>query len=968
MNEDGTIKFGKDGVITEVESADAEVSIGNDLTKGGKYYIELSDIPADFYGVQRIYFTVNEEGKPVLDTTAFGTVESGLLTITLYSSTSPVNGSVVLEVVKDDATGGPIASAAFVVKDKDGNVLKNDAAEDPSCYIQYAGVPVCLTGLPAGEYLLSQISTEAGYKIADDQLFTVAADTSNPVVVKNAAMAGLNTLNVTAQAFCNNVLLTAEKAGEAMETEFYAALFADKDLKKRVSAVTAINFEQGKTVSVQSAFGGLEEGSYYLAPTNEFGEVLEEKQYQIADNAGTVLAEITFKAGETAAQNAVINYQYVANATENTYPNGDFSYLAERSLTKKLLNGDGSERVGGENDEFTVDLYEDVERTKAAGAAPVVFNMSGVAVKEEKIQVKMTAGIADLYLTEKDKDGQVIGADANKSQYTVSYTPDNTGKVAVICGTPASAEILNQMNNSVVKLALRDTSGKYVSGVTMVVKDSNGQVAYDNGKALVFTSGETDYVLQDVLTPGQTYYLSQVSAASGYGPAADVAFKVKEGGETVVEMVCHAAKSTSYSVTVAKQVYCGENQVYAQDTTNKEHAAKGRYTFYVALFADSAYQQKVSNVQKITVKGLNGSTTFKNLEKDATYYVSETDKYGVPLVSDDNRTIRYAAGGKVTMSSQSRTSVIQNIYNSLPAGYRHTARLTVTKNVVKAAGEEVNVTDTFYAGIFRKSDYSDTPTVVKLDLKAATSAYTTLRILLPNSGEQTYYFAEVNSDGSRVQEDSFAYEIEIDNPSLKVTSGSSASVTITNREKSSKVTLYLTKKVYQGTAQKAVNETFYAGLFKDKNFTELYTNPVPLKLENKSELTLKLSLNLGTTSDATIYIAEVDQNGRVIKNERDFGYEIKMVNSNAAFTKQTREIQTILLNSVYGSVTNKDWNDIIHSDGNYMGSDGVISGNGELGEAAQTGDETPIALYASLMGVAILLIVALVVLKTRRKK
>ena len=908
-------------------------------------------------------------GKPVLDSTAFGTVESGLLTITLYSSKITVNGSVILKVVKDDIAESPITSAAFVVKDKDGNVLKNVESEDPSCYIQYTGVPIRLTGLPAGEYLLSQISTETGYKIAEDQPFTVVADTSSELVVKNAAMAGLNTLNVTAQAFCNNVLLTAEKAGEAMETEYYAALFADKDLKQRVSAVTALNFEQGKTASVQSVFGGLEKGSYYLAPTNEFGEILEVKQYQIVDNAGAVLSELIFKDGETAAQNAVINYQYVADATENTYPDGDFSYLADLTLTKKLLNGDGSERIGEESDEFTVDLYQDAERTKKIEAAPVVFKMSGIAAKEQKIQVKMTAGTADLYLTEKDKDGQIIGADANnKSQYTVSYAPDNTGKITVICGTPVSAEILNQMNNSVVKLALRDTSGKYVPGVTMVVKDSNGQVAYDNGKALVFTSGETDHVLQDVLTPGQTYYLSQVSAASGYGPAADVAFKVKEHGETVVEMVCHAAKSTSYSVTVAKQVYCGENQVYAQDTTNKEHAAKGRYTFYVALFADSAYQQKVSNVQKITVKGLNGSTTFKNLEKNATYYVSETDQYGVPLVSDNNRTIRYAAGGKVTMSSQSRTSVIQNIYKNLPAGYRHTARLTVTKNVVKASGEEVNVTDTFYAGIFRKADYSDTPTIVKLDLKAATSAYTTLRILLPNSGEQTYYFAEVNADGSRVQEDSFAYEIEIDNPSMKVTSGSSASVTITNREKSSKVTLYLTKKVYQGTAQKAVNETFYAGLFKDKNFTELYTKPVPLKLENKSEVTLKLSLNLGTTSDATIYIAEVDQNGRVIKNERDFGYEIKMVNSNAAFTKQTREIQTILLNSVYGSVTNKDWNDILHSDDNYMGSDGVVSGNGELGEAAQTGDETPIALYASLMGVAILLIVILVVLKTRRKK
>jgi LPXTG-motif cell wall-anchored protein len=287
--------------------------------------------------------------------------------------------------------------------------------------------------------------------------------------------------------------------------------------------------------------------------------------------------------------------------------------------------------------------------------------------------------------------------------------------------------------------------------------------------------------------------------------------------------------------------------------------------------------------------------------------------------------------------------------------------------VTDTSGAAKKVSDTFYAGIFRKADYSDTPTVIKLELSDASSAYVSRRILLPSSGETTYYIAEVNADGTRINEDTFGYTASIDKATLKVTSGDEASVTLTNQEKSSKVTLYLTKKVYQGTTQKTVNETFYVGLFKDANFTQLYTKPITLNLNGKSELTLKLSLNLGTASKANIYIAEVDKDGNVIKDEASFGYEIKLVNSTAAFTQETREVQTILINSVYGTVTQDDWNQILSSDGNNIAGSGYVSGNGELGTAAQTGDETPIALYVGLMAAAVILILILLVIMRKRR-
>ena len=60
------------------------------------------------------------------------------------------------------------------------------------------------------------------------------------------------------------------------------------------------------------------------------------------------------------------------------------------------------------------------------------------------------------------------------------------------------------------------------------------------------------------------------------------------------------------------QVYVGDAQVYAKDTTSGTYAKEKRYTYYAALFADKARTQKVSDVKEITVSGLSGSASFSS--------------------------------------------------------------------------------------------------------------------------------------------------------------------------------------------------------------------------------------------------------------------------------------------------------------------------------------------------------------------
>ncbi|MCC8066980.1 MAG: prealbumin-like fold domain-containing protein [Clostridiales bacterium] len=781
------------------------------------------------------------------------------------------------------------------------------------------------------------LAAEAGASAAASEAEVLTAATESETGDENLTNVTQDrSVTVSAQVLYGETLLTAET-----EVTYYAALFTGTGTEQTiVSDVKALTFAAGDTASGSITFDSLAAGTYYVAATDEAGNLL-----QTTKTLSAPITEVTLAEADT-SKSAVLQYLYTA-----AWPEDAFSYPVKLSVTLNVLDRDGKALTGKEK--FYANIYSDADKTTLVNTSPITFSMAGNSTKTKTYTLKATKPQQTFYIAETDSSGAAVVGGENGFAYVVSY--DASDAVTIKCGdTEAAVTIQNKLNDSTIKIRVEDAStGKLLSGATLAVKDSSGniyEVEAAGGKT--FASGATELVWTNALTDGETYYLTEITAPTGYTPIPDVSFTVVRGCTTEVVLQNTQTVSTSYALTAAKEVYVGEYQVYAYSTSG----TSGNYTFYAALFSDAARTKKVSDVMSMQVSGFTGSVTFSNLTQGGVYYLAETDEYGIVQSSTDALTIRYTNSGEVKMSQTTQSMVIQNVYASLPSGYRYTGTLTFTLNVTDSSGTAEAVTDTFYAGIFRSADYSDTPTVVQLNLQNASTVTVRRRILLSGENDTTYYIAEVDSAGNRITDDSdFSYTVTVDSPTVTITKGSNQTVTITNKAKTTKATLYITKRVYDGSSLLAVSETFYAGLFKDAELTELYADPIALNLENESEKTLKLTLNLGSASGVTVYIAEVDKDGNVIEDQSSFGYQIKIVNATAEFTQDNLEIQTVLLNSVYGTSSDDDWDDIMYStssdlfdDDSYysMDDNGYISGDDD---SVQTGDNTPLAAWLLLL-------------------
>ena len=996
---DGAVVFEKNQVVVSSTWAADDTSvhkIGSSITCEGKYYIEVSDVPEGYLAGVRLRFAVDNQGKVVFgsDVEEWNAGQN-LLRYVLYAE----DGENTVTSTKITLTDGTkaLSGAEFLVKDSKGEILMDDSGR-PEYYISVVKGKALLEGLAAGSYYLSQIKAPEGYLASEDVEFTVKeGETGQVAVVNQPVPENSNTLSVTMETIFQDTQLTAEKNSTS-----YMALFLDEELTRRVTDVRTLTQKKDKASSEEVIFAGLEtDKKYYLSETDEYGIPLGNLEgsktklpylvsfVETSDGESQSVSAVKFDKNNTGEGQTK---SLTMRRTYKSYPEKLFSYRAKMKLSLRMH--DAKKNAKAVTDTFYITLYRDAEHTVKL-AKPVEISLKNQSSLALSLSFKMTVGSAVYYALETDKNGNALENGNDNYDFAVSFldtvTKEEDGSVKVECGQTAGLTVTNTLSKSVVKMKVTDQEGSLLSGAELVIKNSLGKVLSVN-KVVKFHSEKKEIVWTGILPEGK-YYLSEVKAPDGYLPAPDVEFTVESGREAEAVLVNQKAAAGG-TIVAGIQFYAGQDLLYAQDTTNGQYASEGRYTRYAALFSDEARTQKVTDVKPLTVSGFTGLVKFEYLKNGTAYYMAETDQYGQVLTTSRfGGVISYTNGGKVSSGSADGQIVVKETFDSLPAGFRYTARLTLEKRVVDSSGNPRAVIGSFYIGIFRSADYSDTPTVIRLDLNNTSSASVTKRVLLSGENNVTYYIAEVDQSGKRISESSdFAYTVSIDNPQLTLTKSADVKATVTNKDKISKVSLYLTKRVYDGDSPKRVTETFYAGLFKDPEFTQLYTDPIPMKLENSSTVTLKLSLNLGKASEATIYVAEVDKDGKIVTSGESFGYDVKMINAAAAFNQERTEIQTILLNSVYGTSTDDDWNSIISDNENEIGWDGSGSGSGSgsgygyygnisdnggysgtwgtsggYTESVQTGDTTPWALYLMMLFASGLLFLTAVV-KRRRKE
>lgn len=188
----------------------------------------------------------------------------------------------------------------------------------------------------------------------------------------------------------------------------------------------------------------------------------------------------------------------------------------------------------------------------------------------------------------------------------------------------------------------------------------------------------------------------------------------------------------------------------------------------------------------------------------------------------------------------------------------------------------------------------------------------------------------------------------------------------------------ITKNVVDANGNaKNTNETFYAGIFTDADFTTLAANVsqniVPLEMAGGSETSVEVELSILKTESATLYIAEVDAEGNLVDDDENFAYDVSVdseeitlnaENQNAAVTIVNTEIEP---EQVTPTPTQEDDTTPAPAQEDDTTPAPASEGNGTQKTGVKTGDDTPINQFGFLL-ICSVACIALIIGKRKREK
>lgn len=379
----------------------------------GMYRLIETAAPAGYFlDSTPVYFEIKAEGLVQARGASFTAVEGTVEQLTV------VNRPTRTLVDKVNEKGESLPGAYFVVKNADGTGVVDENGQ-PRFWISTTGEgPITLKGLPPGDYLLCEVFSPAGYKVAPDVPFTVSPDIDavNTVsMVDEEEKPTQDTLHITKR------LVDVE--GDTLspiEDTFYVALFSDEERTVRVSDVKALHFVGAS--STTAVFENLEPNTtYYVGETDPFGTVTF-----IGDSNGTAY-EPTYPDGyEVRLTNTKLDDTVVIENVFYGIPDG-YYVAGELTVTKKtLLNGGDYPRKG----KFYAGIFLDPALTQLIdenGVLELPMGGGSTASVTREVAIGQTIGSSTTYyVAETDKNGVPLNPD-EVTEYVITVEAGGSG-------------------------------------------------------------------------------------------------------------------------------------------------------------------------------------------------------------------------------------------------------------------------------------------------------------------------------------------------------------------------------------------------------------------------------------------------------------------------------------------------------------------------------------------------------------
>ena len=928
------------------------------LTSGQKYYLVETKAPDGYTIADPVEFTLNDDGEVVVNDKV---VENGQITMKDIQTSVTISKKAI---TGEDSIGG----AKLQILDSEGKeVVKTWETEDKKEKV--------VTGvLKIGEtYTLHEVTPPAGYANADDIKFVLTDKgeivindkVESAVVMRDAKLQiKVSKKDITdTDELPGAVLQILDKADNSVIAEWTTTnkpvIITEKDCKKPlVAGNTYILHEKTApdgyayakdvefTVHVDSIEGNEQLVTMHdaknvvvvsktdLAGTKE----LPGAKLQILSSDGKTVLESWTSTNEEykVTKKLKAGESYILREIEA--PDG----YAIADDVKFTVNKDGSTTKVVMKDaqtSVTVSKTELTGEKEIAGAKLQILNKNGKVMEEWTSDGKTHAVTAALVADVTYTLHEVSAPAGYRTAKDIEFTVDKTGKTTkvVMKDAPTKASILKT-----------DESGKALSGAQLVVKDSTGK------ELDKWTSDGKAHEITGLLTVGETYTLSEVSAPSGYTVAPDQTFKMEDKDVIEVTMVDYQA-SGSGQITVTKKV------TYANGGDFTDLIAQDD-TFYVNLFTDAAgkYPYKGALPQAIhLVNASAGSVTFSDLAQ-GTYYVYETDANG-NVINLDQQGMHNGSQFMCTVDGGSNTVKLdlkagpkegavnlENVFFDIPTGYSYKGEININKQVLKGT-TQTTTDDTFYAGIFTKGDDG----VYNLFTVVQLVQNDTVTVEVPLGGENgtepiNYYILETDADGNILDLDVFEYEVTGEGTVALSKENLTGNINLVNKipeESDGKLRVQKTDGNGVGLAGASFRLTDEDGTVVDEWTSEASAHE--LELEPGTYTLTEVQAPTGYTGAGSVTIEVDDDYNFSVDGEIEYSYNnglLKIVN------KVVPSDSTTPGTSVNGGSTPASYS-------------AALSGK----VAVKTGDNTPIGAYAAVLVIAALAIAGGIFYKKKRK-